>query len=403
MVSFRHFPERLDRLHEPDVLQKVLSRCQTQQCMINTIRLLMSNATMRNCSYRYPAEDAITPFALWIDTMLVIYISVLRFLVVLRPLRYANYVNSGRGQRNSGKNRKASSIPNEESIISVVASPRAFSVVASKGRISIKKILRPFLWPVLVIALCFTINIPVFFEFEMEKCWEINQQIEAMHPVPTEFRYMFQKYKVVLMMLTQTIGPVGIILLFTLLTEYHIHKSLQARKKLFESQQRSRSQVLSEELKERVSRTVAIFIAVKFLIMRSMPVFFDIYENLYGIKEFGWRISVAVRVSDFLIVLNSATNSLAYFGKKRWLEKRLRLHLLKKEEKRQLKQGSSRKNTSCQEKRLSTQVSNSPGNSMSASGRRGLAGRFNSIAEQVDCTPLVSSNSTPPPASPSYV
>ena len=32
-------------------------------------------------------------------------------------------------------------------------------------------------------------------------------------------------------MLTQTIGPVGIILLFTLLTEYHIHKSLQARKK----------------------------------------------------------------------------------------------------------------------------------------------------------------------------
>lgn len=47
-----------------------------------------------------------------------------------------------------------------------------------------------------------------------------------------------------------------------------------------------------------------------------MPVFFDVYENLYGIEEFGTILSVLVRISDFMIVLNSATNSLAYFGKK---------------------------------------------------------------------------------------
>ena len=55
-----------------------------------------------------------------------------------------------------------------------------------------------------------------------------------------------------------------------------------------------------------------------------MPVFFDVYENLYGIESFGVVLSILVRISDFMIVLNSATNSLAYFGKKRWLEKRLR-------------------------------------------------------------------------------
>ncbi|RCN32668.1 hypothetical protein ANCCAN_21529 [Ancylostoma caninum] len=68
-----------------------------------------------------------------------------------------------------------------------------------------------------------------------------------------------------------------------------------------------------------------------------MPVFFDLYENLYGIESFGVALSILVRISDFMIVLNSATNSLAYFGKKRWLEKRLRLRLLKRDEKRQEK------------------------------------------------------------------
>ncbi|CAJ0932767.1 unnamed protein product, partial [Mesorhabditis belari] len=65
-----------------------------------------------------------------------------------------------------------------------------------------------------------------------------------------------------------------------------------------------------------------------------MPVFFDVWENMYGIQSFGVVLSILVRVSDFMIVLNSATNSLAYFGRKRWLERRLRLHMMKKEEKR---------------------------------------------------------------------
>ena len=47
-----------------------------------------------------------------------------------------------------------------------------------------------------------------------------------------------------------------------------------------------------------------------------MPIFFDVYENLYGIDGWGTVMSIMVRVSDFGIVLNTATNSLAYFGKK---------------------------------------------------------------------------------------
>lgn len=59
--------------------------------------------------------------------------------------------------------------------------------------------------------------------------------------------------------------------------------------------------------------------------------FFDLYETMNGIESFGVVLSILVRMSDFGVVLNSATNSLAYFGKTKWLENRLRGRLLRKQ------------------------------------------------------------------------
>ncbi|EYB84854.1 hypothetical protein Y032_0309g2086 [Ancylostoma ceylanicum] len=268
------------------------------------------------------------------STMLVIYITFLRFMVVMRPLRYASalYTKSG---KTSLKQRKASSGELESCLGSQKG--RVSSLKTAKEHLQLKKYFRSCLLPGLVIFLCFAVNIPIYFEFTVEKCFDAEHGVEASCPAPTVFRNSFTRYKAILMTLTQTIGPVATILILSVLTEYRVHRSLKKRRKLFESQQRSRSVVLTEESKEKVSRTVAIFIAVKFLIFRSMPVFFDLYENLYGIESFGVALSILVRISDFMIVLNSATNSLAYFGKKRWLEKRLRLRLLKRDEKRQEK------------------------------------------------------------------
>lgn len=87
------------------------------------------------------------------------------------------------------------------------------------------------------------------------------------------------------MLVTQTVGPISIITLLTVITEYKVHISLKARRwlsinvinniefyiiyfSLFEAQHRRRSVVLVEEMRERFSHTVAIFIAVKFLILR---------------------------------------------------------------------------------------------------------------------------------------
>ncbi|CAI5447790.1 unnamed protein product [Caenorhabditis angaria] len=274
------------------------------------------------------------------STMLVIYITFLRFMVVMQPLRFATNNSQGFRRTESKLARKTSiTIEQDSQVTTLNQQNRAnFSKVSIKRReFQLKQFIKPFCTPFLLIIMSFCLNIPIFFEFEVTKCFDVEHNVESSHPEPTTFRLSFTSYKAVLMTLTQTIGPVAIILVLSVLTEYRVHVSLRARRKLFESQNRNRSVVLSEELKERVSRTLAIFIAVKFLIFRTMPIFFDVYENIVAVENWGVTLSILVRVSDFGIVLNTATNSLAYFGKRRWVEKRLRLRLLKKEEKRNAK------------------------------------------------------------------
>ncbi|EGT53147.1 hypothetical protein CAEBREN_23579, partial [Caenorhabditis brenneri] len=275
-------------------------------------------------------------YQLLFQTALVIYITFLRFMVVIQPLRFATSMASNHRRTGSKAVRKGSTQLDDSVTNNTTFSRGTFNSSSIKRHFNLKEVIRPFYIPFIFILISFSVNIPIFFEFTTTKCFDVEHNVEATNPEPTVFRSS-AKYKAVLMTLTQTIGPVSIILVLSILTEYKIHVSLKARRKLFESQQRSRSVVLSEELKEKVSRTVAVFIAVKFLIFRTMPIFFDIYENLYGIDGWGTVMSIMVRVSDFGIVLNTATNSLAYFGKKQWVEKRLRLRLMKKEEKRNAK------------------------------------------------------------------
>ncbi|CAB3409485.1 unnamed protein product [Caenorhabditis bovis] len=277
------------------------------------------------------------------STILVVYITFLRFMVVMRPLRYANGMNQHHKRAESG-NRKRKSI---NSAIDEPLPRGVFNKSSLKRNFNTKEFIRPFYIPFLLIAISFAIHIPTYFEFVLAECMNFESSGNSKYIISTAFREntTYKTIKAIQMTLTQTIGPVSIILILSLLTEYRVHMSLKARRKLFESQQRSREVVMSEEIKERVSRTLAIFIAIKFLIFRTGPIFFDVYESIYGIENWSVTMSVMVRVSDFGIVLNTATNCLAYFGKKRWIEKRLRLRLLKKEEKRTAKAASTTAST----------------------------------------------------------
>lgn len=174
----------------------------------------------------------------------------------------------------------------------------------------------------------FILNLTVFFEFELKQCYAFEQNTISTQFYPTGLRsnQTYNSIRTLILMLTQTIGPILVISLLTIITEFKVHSSLKARRKLIEGQQRRRSLVQMEEMKEKLSRFVAIFIATKFIILRSLPVFLDLYEVVHGI-DFDSTFSLLVRISDFGVVLNTATNTLAYFGKAGFLENTLKKRL----------------------------------------------------------------------------
>ncbi|KHN75019.1 hypothetical protein Tcan_09682 [Toxocara canis] len=251
-------------------------------------------------------------------TLLVTYVTFQRFLVVHFPLRY---ISIAQWDTRKTPSRKLSTTVEDDS--RQFFTERA-TIARSVDSSTLRKKLHPFAVPSMVILCSLALNISVFFEFTVSECFNVERNALSTHLKPTDLRNSktYSGYRAVIMMVSQTIAPISMITLLTIITEYHVHKCLQQRKRLFENQHRLRSVVLSEQLKERVSRTVSIFIAIKFIILRSLPLFFDLYEITHGIEAFGFTMSILVRISDFAVVLNSATNSLAYFGKRRWLEKR---------------------------------------------------------------------------------
>uniref|UniRef100_A0A914HYP9 G-protein coupled receptors family 1 profile domain-containing protein n=1 Tax=Globodera rostochiensis TaxID=31243 RepID=A0A914HYP9_GLORO len=284
------------------------------------------------------------------STLLVVFITFQRFLVVRWPLRFARMCASKRpttSLHDAFLRKSSSSGCVEETELSGMFRSGGGLVRTLSKRLlrgssnsnnrkppDVFKLLRPFTFPVCVVVFAFLLNFSVFFEFELIPCFAFTQNAfsQQLFPTPLRRSQTYYMIRTAIAMGSQTIGPILIITLLTIVTEYKVHRSLKARRVLFESQSRRRSVVALEELREKVSRTVAIFIAVKFLIFRSLPFFFDIYESFYGIESFGIVLSILVRLSDFGVMLNSATNSLAYFGKTEFFANRLRGKLLREKQ-----------------------------------------------------------------------
>uniref|UniRef100_A0A914BUC8 G-protein coupled receptors family 1 profile domain-containing protein n=1 Tax=Acrobeloides nanus TaxID=290746 RepID=A0A914BUC8_9BILA len=279
--------------------------------------------------------SAATTASTLLVTLLVVFITFRRFLVVYWPLKYARLKDRFPIRPDQTPLRRYSSTAYcSESCARNSPPTKTVPIffVSRKPTQSVKKLFRPYAFPVFIMAFSAILSISVFFEFELAPCFEVDEQVFSLFLSPTMLRenHWYLLVRTILQMATQTTGPISIITILTIATEYKVYSSLKERRRLFEAQQRRRTVVLLEELKEKVSRTVAIFIAVKFLILRSLPILLDLYESIHGITSFGVLLSILVRVSDFAIVLNSATNSLAYFGKKQWLENRLKGRILRK-------------------------------------------------------------------------
>lgn len=274
------------------------------------------------------------------STLLVVFITFQRFLVVWWPLRYARIRETKRTDPNQQR-KSSSSIDQDTTEFSGIFRSGGLVRTLSKRllnnhhkTVDLRKLFRPFLFPMCVVIFAFCLNFSVFFEFELVPCFAFAHNTFSMqlYPSPLRQSQIYYMIRTTIFMASQSIGPILCITLLTIVTEWKVHVSLKARRILFEAQSRRRSLIALEELKEKVSRTVSIFIAIKFLILRSLPIFFDIYETFYGIESFGIVLSILVRLSDFGVVLNAATNSLAYFGKTEFFANRLKSKLMKEKQ-----------------------------------------------------------------------
>ncbi|CAI5452066.1 unnamed protein product [Caenorhabditis angaria] len=269
------------------------------------------------------------------STMLVIYITYIRFRVVTHPLKFASSYNRSRrcksvsklGNQNSSDISKCSlSYPSEVNY--------DYQIMSTKSHYSInfRKSVKPFGIPVLIIIGCFLFHSTCYMEFTLIDCYDVVHSEWSMKLYATTLKLndVYQKTKAAFTSLTETIGPMVVIAGLSLFTEYRIHVNVQMRKQLFESQQRNRE---SDDLKDKVSKALAVFIVIKFLIFRSLPTFIDCYALRVPPDEFGPFMSALTRTSDFLVVSNSATNTFAYFGKDsfekcfQWFEVRFCTHI----------------------------------------------------------------------------
>ncbi|EFP11022.1 hypothetical protein CRE_30661 [Caenorhabditis remanei] len=310
--------------------------------------------------------------------MLVCYITYIRYRVVNNPLKFAsNYSRSvsrktlrvGREggyyiffkysdfqsgiqflQRKSISAGKMSTTqqPSTESAKFTISFPAEmffeFHSRSNTGKINanFRRFFKPFQVPILLVIFCFLVHCSSYFEFFLVSCIDkdYKEETKMLHPASLRNTDWYIQLKLALTMTTETLGPMIFISTLSVFTEYKMHQNVKERRRLFECQKRSRDTLVTEELKDKASKALAIFIVVKFLILRTLPTLIDLYEVfLEGSNHFGPFMTIVIRISDFLVILNSATNTLAYFGKMRfekcfrWLERRIRCRIVKKEAK----------------------------------------------------------------------
>ncbi|CAO4380810.1 unnamed protein product [Caenorhabditis nigoni] len=279
--------------------------------------------------------------------MLVCYITYIRYRVVNNPLKFASNYSRSRKSISAGKMSTVQQ-PSTESAKFTISFPAEMFYEfhsrssAGKMRANFRRFFKPFLVPILLVIICFVIHVTSYFEFFLISCFDEHYQTETkmLQAAPLRLTDWYVQLKLALTMTTETLGPMIFISTLSVFTEYKMHINVKERRRLFESQKRSRDTLVTEELKDKASKALAVFIVVKFLILRTLPTLIDLYEVFMETdRHFGSFMTIVIRISDFLVILNSATNTLAYFGKVRfekcfrWLERRIRCRIVKKEAK----------------------------------------------------------------------
>ncbi|KAI6216884.1 G-PROTEIN-RECEP-F1-2 domain-containing protein [Aphelenchoides fujianensis] len=177
--------------------------------------------------------------------------------------------------------------------------------------------------PFMISFVAVLINIPAFFEIRTVQCIRLleNRVGYMLQISPLRLHHSYRLwYKVVFRMIVTTSGPNLVILLLTIRTIMLLRGSNRSRKNLFQ---------MSESLIERYSSKatmltlISVMLVVKFLTFRSLSFMLDIWEQAVGFGDRIHTIIYLVDTSNFLILLNSATNCFIIFRFSKWLQQKI--------------------------------------------------------------------------------
>ncbi len=175
------------------------------------------------------------------------------------------------------------------------------------------KFLREYRIPIIVSLSAIAIRIPTFFEVRTGLCLNVlNGKIGA-QIIPTEMRLHSRYklgYRVLTGMLFTTGGPFLIVLCFTVAILRHLHAAY--RNGTYRMARRQSKAVARDARKELYTTVILVALMFKFLLCRTLPIVMDIWESVIGYKGHRIKFQCLVDISNFLVVVGSASNGIIY-------------------------------------------------------------------------------------------
>ncbi|VDP26048.1 unnamed protein product [Heligmosomoides polygyrus] len=155
------------------------------------------------------------------------------------------------------------------------------------------------------------LNIPAFFELYNYICYNTEEN-RVVRPTALRLQSAYALYRLISRMIAVSIGPN---LILTLLTVFMLRGSNRSRRQLFHMSENFLDRNASREI---LQTLISIMLVSKFLCFRSLTFVLDLVEVTVG--DYNYYL---VDISNFLVILNSATNSLVFLKASSWLNSRL--------------------------------------------------------------------------------
>uniref|UniRef100_A0A8R1DUE1 G-protein coupled receptors family 1 profile domain-containing protein n=1 Tax=Caenorhabditis japonica TaxID=281687 RepID=A0A8R1DUE1_CAEJA len=176
---------------------------------------------------------------------------------------------------------------------------------------------RLFKMPLALSLAAIIFSFPSFFEIESYHCFKPETGLIHLMLRPTWLRTNneYKMYRMASRMLFLTVGPNIFIVCISALTLWYLRGSNRTRRQLFQMTDNLLERFAS---RESMNTMIAVMLVVKFILFRSLVFFLDIYEVFWDHGSY-----YIIDISNFLVLVNSATNCLIYLKATEWLSTRI--------------------------------------------------------------------------------